>query len=263
MATLPKIPEGINSHMNLPSLAQVMHDPQFPAYLRMVAADLYEEPYSTVGSVLSNMCPQDIGSVLGIWLRQLGEVREGQDQDSEEDGEENPLIMPISAPSTFSYMLFTMLVARAEAGDVRFDPVTAGFHAELMATFMQSVVLANQYERVKVDLTKFTLNFEFLDQDFDQVISTDNFKALQRIRDVKRVWNAMKKSEVLALVRGEKGPKKEDLIPAPAHRSKFKKNSFSASLLDEVVPVSTMPKAAPSKSAKETLEAKLRRLSGG
>lgn len=263
MAKPPQIPEGMNRNFVLPNITQIVSDSQFPAYLRMAAMDISSDSYSTVGSILANMCPQDLASVLGSWLHQLDQARES----AEEDG---ALVMRISNPIVFSYMIFTVLVAKAEAGEIRFDPVTAGFQAELMASFMRAVILTNQYERVNLDLTKFTLNLDFLDQNFDYVISTENFKAIQYVNEVKQVWRSMSKSEILALVRGNKEPKKEELIRAPAANKFLSKKergsktltSFKDLLSSSEVDVD-LPLAKSQEPSLSDLAARLKRLSGG
>src|SRR5258708_6230000 len=103
MAKLPHIPEGMNSGLVLPNLGQIASDSQFPAYLRMAAMDIASERYSTVGSILSNMCPQDLGSILNSWMGQVSNAA----QDVEDDG---AIIMRVSNPAVFSYMLFTVMV---------------------------------------------------------------------------------------------------------------------------------------------------------
>lgn len=257
MSNLPKFPSGHNTHIILPSLSQIASNSSFPAYLRMVAMDLARESYATVGSILSNMSPQDAASVLTSWLNQLGNALAERDNQSGEDGD-NEVIL-ISSPSTFSFLLFTSLVARAESGEVKLDPIMAGVQTELMSTFLRAIVLQNMHDRVTVDLTKFTLNPDFLDQNFDQVISTDNFKAIKDVNEVKAVWNKLKKSEVVATVRKPAEPKKEELIRAPASVSRFSKQARTETKVDL-----NLDLPSPSSEASlGDLEAKLRRLSGG
>lgn len=253
MDKLPKFPDGINSNLLIPDLRKIAGDSQFPAYLRMAAMDISSNSYSTVGSILANMCPQDLGSILNSWLRQLDQARGGI-----ENIEEGRTIMAISSPVTFSYLLFTAMVVKAEAGDVKLDPLSAGFQAELMSTFIQAMVISNGYERVSVDMTKFTLTPDFLDHNFDHVISTDNYEAMKYVLELKGIWAKMRKSEALAELRRPTEPKKEELIRAPASVSKFREKKN----LDLDLSGPGEKKSAEDSSLGD-LEAKLRGLLGG
>jgi hypothetical protein len=277
MAKLPKIPEGMSTNLPMPSLSQIVVDNQFPAYLRMVAMDLSGESYSTVGSVLSKMCNQDLCSLSNDWVRQTSQAAEEQRGDEEDDGEENSaFILRLTNPATLSYLIFTAMIVKAETGEAKFDPLLTGFQAELLASFMQAIVVANQFERVTLDLTKFTLNMEFLDQNFEYIMSTDNFKAMKYVAQLKDVWRKMQKSEVLALLRAPKEPVKEEFKSSHGRGpfGKFKTKterggetfgSFKDMAASLNQTNSEEPKEEPASkgSSLSDLEARLRKLSGG
>lgn len=280
MAKLPKIPEGMSTNIILPSLGQIVSDNQFPAYLRMAAMDLTGESYSTIGSVLSNMCTQDLCNLSNEWVRQTMKAAEEQDEEDQEEGD--AFIMRLSNPATLSYLIFTVMLSKAETGDSKFDPLLTGFQAELLASFMQAIVVANQFERVTVDLTKFTLNMDFLDQNFEYVLSTDNFKAIKYVAQLKEVWRKMQKSEVLALLRAPTEPKKEEfksrsMGPFGKFKTKVEREagktfgSFKDLAENLGVEASSseesrdqdQTESEPSPSSLGSLEARLRKLSGG
>jgi len=274
MSKLPNLPDNMkNVKVILPTLKQIIGNSSFPAYLRLVAADIHQESYATVGSVLANMCPQDIESVLGCWVGQLKSSIEAAEDFDGEDGEENPLIVKSSSPAIFDYLMFCMVVERAEAGDSAYDPVKAGFLAELMASFLHAMIVSGKHDKVDLDLTKFTLGFDFLDQNFDHVISTDNFKAKQHVADIKKMWKKMRDSEILKEARGKAPePKKDEPIASPVFQSiskgKFKGSAFAKSLPKSATEnsqasTSDEGQVQTSKSDLSSLEARLKKLSGG
>lgn len=241
---LPNPEDFKNVLLVIPPASVIARDRDLPAMIRMAAADIAGDEYSTVGSILSGMCAKDIAILLGAWMRTLAATKDAFEEEEERSVEENDTfkVMP-NGDDAFMFLLFTMLVARAEMGELRADPLIGGIQAELMASFMGAVLMTKRDQNVFLDLTKLSLDVEFLNRNFDSIIRTDNFKSMASVNEVKQNWFKLRSSRHVEMIK-HGNALKNDLSPSPlmkvGSKSKAKGRSKGLSLKDTIDNLSSL-----------------------
>lgn len=262
---LPNPDDFKNSVIVLPDAKFMARDKNLPAVIRMAAAELADEEYSTVGAVLSGMCAKDIAILLAGWLNTLAIAKGGlTEEDREEIEEGDSYKLHIAGDDAVIFLIFTMMVARAETGEIKADPYVGGLQAELMASFMGAVLAIKRDENIYLDLTKLSLDLEFLNLNFDSIVRTDNFKSIKLVNQIKKDWIKLRGSKNAETIR-QSNSLKNDLSPSPlvkaAKKKKNKDSGKSSSIKDTMENLKSLvgkhadhAKADPEETPSKTLK---------